>query len=129
MYKYLSEEFADLTTVEADVTEARQMGMKLSAKVMSRLTIWMIDARMRVNDYETQASYLSSPELFNLDRDSATDVATNALENSLSRLITLLIPEMLESDSAPVTTLRFCLRPYVSRGVFTQAKQNATRND
>ena len=104
------------------------MEIQFSAKVMIRLTIWMIDARMRVNDYETQASYLSSPELFNLDRDSATDVATNALENSVSRWITPLTPEMLESDSASVTTLRFCLRSYVSRGVLTQEKQNATRN-
>ena len=84
---------------------------------MTRLMVWMCEARMRVNDYAKQAEYFTEDvvNIFGLDEETAAIVALNALENTLSRLIASLTAEMLEKDSAEVTMLRKCLKSYVHK--------------
>ena len=118
VYKYLTDESADLSKIEEDVALAHTQKMKFSQSVMTRLLVWMCEARMRVNDYDKQAEYFSSTAvtIFGLEEETATLVCLNALEGTLSRLITVLTPAMLEADSAEVTTLRLCLKSYSAQG-------------
>ena len=103
---------------EQDVADARDMGMRFSRSVMTRLMVWMCEACLRVTDYDKQAEYFTSAVvgIFGLDEITASDIALYGLESTLSRLISALTAASFENDSAEVTSLMQCLKSYIRRG-------------
>ena len=119
IYKYMADDSADLSVIEQDVADARNIKMRFSESVTTRLLVWMCEARMRVNDYDAQSWYLTEAAavtLFELSSQMASVVCLNALESSVTRLISILTAEMLDNDTAEVNTLRQCTKSYLNQG-------------
>ena len=132
IYKYLSEETADLSRIETDVSDAVACGMKFSSTVIIRLMVWRCEARMRINDYDGQARYFSSEVLRvfeGLTEEKAADVALNALENTVTRLIAAQNESDLQKDGSEIMNLKQCLKSYVKQGHDIHNTNNKHKNE